>query len=425
MFLLNLGARKTITGQPHGVIHNVSQVPSKILACRPNFDSEMPAGVFVDPELYLHSILDSAQHSNICSNLVSFPWIPGQAPEFKDKEMTLIEWRQELRQSFHWDPNLPGDDDTISTLVESCFDFEVSKGVSALISPAPLIENPEDQLGQQMKWLDLALDMGGGYQLPIYATVALLDELLIHSEPESNNVLQAIVDNIGVRDRIAGINLLVVRSRTSDVRIADKRIVKSLLVLSNEFGATLGLDVLVNFADDLGLFCLAAGAKFFGSGFWRKQRQVHGENYIDTTGGRRFPHLYSARLLADLRSRDDLGAFLDANITYLLDGEYTEGSKELLDALKKGRSSDEVPAWVQSPNNDAAACLHRVQRLTLAAEEMNNSEDKLGLALRWLQNAEMVATYLAHRCQESQFLGNLKHVGVWRTAFEEFAETMD
>ncbi len=421
MFLFNLGHRKTPVGQPHGIIYQVSQVPFEVLARRPNLETDMSKWVFLDPQLYLHSILNPEEHKNACAYLASFPWVSWQAIDCEEG-MSMIEWREKLRQEFIWHKDLPTDRDKITSAIKQCFDLQVAKGVSGLIVPIPLIENLEDNFTTQLKWIDIALDLKGDYDIPLYVTIPLLDELIIHSEPENNMLIETILDQIGTRDSISGIYLLVVKSRVSNIRITEKRIVKTLFLLSYEFGNSMGLSVLVNFVDDLGLFCLAAGAQYFSSGFWKKQRQIYAQDFISPTGGRRYPSFYSARILADFRPQDDLDRLHEAKLIHLFDADYTKASADLLDAFRAGRNSEGVPTWEQAINNDTEANLHRVLRLTNAAEEMNSSKDKLGVALKWLQEAEMRANYLRDRFQEVPLSVNFQHLNVWRLAFEEFLD---
>jgi len=116
----------------------------------------------------------------------------------------------------------------------------------------------------------------------------------------------------------------------------------------------------VNYAESLGLACLAFGAEAYGTGYATKERRLAVSDHVKRGGGFALPKFYSKNVILDLRPEDDLERFQKAELA-LLNSDKTPASEPLLNALKAGKKTGVVVPWRQAKNNVAAAELHYLQ----------------------------------------------------------------
>lgn len=425
-FLLNLGYKWS--GPPRnstdGYVFNPSGI-NREQASRREFQYVDGQWLLFDPQLYLAS-LDGEVCSKTCANLVTYPWFGITIPSYDSAEMSTKDWMTEVKSTTAWNPIIPEEAEAIKAAVRECLQFQVSFGVTHLIVPVPLIENSDDQFGMQLKWIDAAAELKDEFRLPMFATVAISDYLLATYNPSENPLLQTILDNLSV-SALEGVYFLIVQEDASRPRITEKNVVQSLLYVSRIISQLASKVVLVNFADDFGYACIAAGAIGFVGGTTLKNRRMCLSDFTDRTGGAAYPHFYSYSLIGDFLSRDDLKKIRDSRLLRFISDDVTAESESLLRALKAGGDPNDVPDWRQSRNNVATANNHRMLLMhtqTALLSELGHSQ-KTDVILTWLQEAEAHVKLLESRFSESPLSEDGKHVEVWRRAFEGLLNQID
>ena len=424
-FLLNLGFRWS--GLPSQFVDGYVFNPSGLnreQASRREFEYVQGQWLMFDPQMYL-SVLDGGMCTKTCANLATYPWFGVETPAFDSSEMKVTQWMSQVKGSVNWDPVIAENDEDIRRIVQECLQFQIDFGVTHLIAPTPLLDNSDDQFGTQLKWLDAASQLRDESQLPVFATVAVMDYLLSTYEPPKNPLLQTIIDNIAVSE-FEGVYLLVVQEDTPRTRITDKHVVESLLYATRILSEHSNKEVIVNFADDLGYTCIAVGASGFVGGTTSKSRRLCLSDFIDRSGGAAYPKFYSNSLIGDL-SIDDMRKIRDARLLRLIADDVTTASESLFKALQAGDDPNEVPAWRQTRNNVKEANIHRVLLMPRVKTEL----DKLGIRektdtiLYWLQEAEAHVKLMESRFDSSPLSEDGRHVEVWRMAFEAFLNQVD
>lgn len=428
MFLLNIGYQwPNDIGEADGVIINACSMHMEQLVRR-NLEEklgEKPGVVLFDPQLYLAG-LDEDTCNLTCAKLSTYQWFGGSEIEFDSGEISQREWFNQHRESMTWPGTVPIIKKEVLECIRNCFNYQLEIGVTQLIIPVPLVEDPDDEFVQQIFWIDAALELKDDYELPMLATVAFVDQLLIHQPPLENKLAQAIIDNIAVRTELDGIYVLPVQTVDNTTRIDNKRVAEFLLHISYIVGHENEKIVVVNFADAFGYACLGVGGTAYGGGYTTKTKRMNMSDYIEKDGGGgAYPKFYSHNLILDLLSDRDLSKIRDEKLLRFINGDKTEASKDLLETLKQGNSANDLPPWRESKNNVAYATAHRIDRLVKAARNLNridDLEDRENNVLEWLQNAEAYYLLLQKRFSEDPLSDDGRHITVWRAGFEAYLE---
>ncbi len=425
MFLLNLGYRwgSGFSLDVDGYVINPSGINKEQAARRDNLDLTDTQCLLFDPQMYL-SILDGAVHSRTCENLATYPWFGVETPTFNSSEMNTRDWMSQVREQVNWHPVIPTDENNIRNVIRECVEFQKEFGATHLIVPTPLVDNDDDEFGTQLKWLNAAADLKGRFSQPMFATVAISDYLLSARDPHENPLLQTILDNISVSD-FEGAYVVVLQADAPRVRITSKRIAQSLLFMSRVIQRS-SKAVFINYADDLGHACIAAGATGFASGTSFKSRRLCLSDFEDRTGGSTFPRLYSHSLIGDF-SMEDLGQIRDERLLRYIGSDATPIAEPLYAALKARGSAHDVPAWRPSKNNVTAANKHRVMLMAQKARELVQLDEtaQLNSVLHWLQEAEAHGRLLASRFSDNPLDEDGTHVEVWGKAFQIHLDTVE
>ncbi len=421
-FLVNMGYRWAMNFDGvDGYIFNASGF-SKEQANRRPFECFDHQWILFDPQLYLTN-LDGATCNKTCAKLSTYPWFGINVPDFDSQEMNHTEWMDHLKASLSWNPSLPNTAADISSIVNDCLLFQAEFGVTHMIAPTPLVQDPDDQFSVQLQWLSAAAELKNHYNIPIFATVAISDYLLFPHRPANNLLLGTIIDNLTVND-FDGIYLLVVQEAADTLRLIDRNIVESLFYISYIAGKMHSKQIIINFADDLGFACNAIGATAFASGATVKQRRMSLVDFIDRGGGSAYPRLYSHSLIGDFLSEDDLTKIRNARLLRLINRDWTEEADSLLKALVAGETANSVPVWRQSNNNVTQANTHRIVLLKKKITDLNSlsTDNQLEAILTWLQDAEAHTALINNKLSGCPLKEDSRHIKVWREAFENMLD---
>ncbi len=397
-----------------GYIIQACGVDSALLMNARQDHDVLKGNALFDPQLYFAG-LDPVKCINAVSRLATYPWFLSNAPPFDAEKMRPSEFRKEVADVLSLYIKVPSESDGIKTAIAECVGMQRNLGLKSIVIPAPLID--ETGLNTYIKWIDSAIenDCVGDRDL---VTLAICSGSFARSEV----FIDCIIDNISSREAIRGVYVVVI-SDTASKRIEDQAVAEGLLRLSYELGRVVGLKVIINYADDFGLFCRAFGATAFGTCYDLKGRRAYYPDYEETDGwGYRYPYFYSNSLFCDFLSNDHLNQFRNAELLWFFDEDKTDSSRALLTALKEGKSANEVPQWRQEHNRIEAAKEHRMELLTIVNNSIDacDGNEQVRLGVQKIRQAHLRAEYCKGRILPG-VTRNLSHIEVWKNACEGFS----
>jgi hypothetical protein len=421
MFLVNWGAREgdVTPDGPHGLVLLASSLNREDMVRR-EFPTQGADIVVIDPQLYLASGLDPEDCGGACGRLVTHAWFTDGTTDFDSSAMDRRTWARQVRDGAAelWDP-LPGDEAGVRRRAVACIQFQLSQGVSHLVLAAPGCEDPTSDFQEQLAWTRIGLEAAANCDAPILATVCLSQSCLGLRPPEQNPLVQIVADNLTAVEGLSGVYLVVNTTGSDDVRVKDLWAAEALLYLCREISRVAGMQVIVNFADLLGMACLGAGATAFATGYAANRKRLNAADLVDRSGGWSLPKFYSHRTICDYYPERDLSRIRDAGLLRLLASDETVPSQDLLGALRAGDPVSALPAWRESRNNVTAARLHLIARVSAATRGLpTDLNDRRGAILEWLEDAERDGGYLEARFREARLNTDFGHLGVWRAAFQ-------
>ena len=381
-----------------------------------------PDSRIFDPQLYLLT-LEYPECDRAVRRLSTYPWINPNITPY-DEGVSITEWEdQETEQILtEWPYALPQDRAEILERSRRCIEFQIEFGVNSLILPSPLLSDQESDYSYELDWLDAGIEaVPDDCDLPIFATLAISDNCLVHRVPADNELLRSFVDQITARD-IDGLYIVLEQSvGGSTTYLRDRNVAWSLLSICHDVGVRSDLQVIINYADAFGLVCLAAGASIFISGPTTRSRRLCLSDYESRGGGGAFPRLHSSSMLIDLLpERDIQNKILPARLIRLISLDRTSYSAPLIDALSAGHPLATIPEWHERVNNRTASDGHYQEVIARKAEESINADDPISSTMAWLQGAESNAGYLATRFEDDPLSFDHRHISSWRSAFEQF-----
>lgn len=420
MFLLNLGTQWTIPEVTvDGILFAACGVDSHapIRRARP-----ASAGLILfDPQLYMIA-LDIEEARLTCARLSTYPWVPIDAPEYDSDEQRLDEWLRDVGDAIRgvWPPTIPTTPAAISPLVSAALDFQEGLGVSLFLLPAPLTSDPDTDLSAELQWIDAGIQASRGR--PILATVAVSDSLLISRSARENLLIQAIADQITAREELEGVYLVVEQARGESLHLTHPNVARSVLELCHLVAVEGSKKVILNYVDIFGLVSLGAGAFALASGGSVRTRRLHFGDYAARGGGGPFPRFYSHSTVSEYLPQRELERLWRMRLGRLFQGEETPHSQSLLNALRAGTPTVDIPDWREVRNNVRAARAHRIHRLAASARQLVALPlaERRDAILEWLQDAERNVTYINERTENDPLEDDARHVRVWRTAFEDY-----
>jgi len=381
--------------------------------------------VILDPAWYLAS-LDADSCIKWCARLATYPWFPLELPELPPSGYPNKAWQAQLESALphQWPPVCPDDSDAIRRLLDSCLRFQEDFGVTYIVLPFPVIDDPDSNLRREREWLDAAAQCALTTDLPVLLQVAITDSCLITRDPPRNDLLEALVDNLGVRQELSGVYLVLVQVLGQDRAVADHRIAWSLLDICFAMGSWAGQTVVVNYLDDFGLVCTACGATAFGSGYAMKARRINCQDYRQRGGGGAYPRFYSSTTMCEYLPESDLERLRDRKLLRLLQADQTPAAAQLMHVLSSGGRARNVPEWKEETGNTQLAEPHRLQLLHRASQELDSvpAQDKMHYMFQRLQDAERTATYFDSLFPEKPLYDTGRHLTPWRSGFERFME---
>lgn len=422
-FLVNLGYRFAVPESviPDGSIILCSAMPMHQLERR-RIDKRYPhmENRLFDPQLYLAG-LDANASKRHCTYLSSYPWFGvSNLREYQSSSQTQKNWRQEVESKITslWPRNTPTDPEQIKNAIRDCIDFQQRIGCRGIILPSPLTVDPGTSYEIELFWLDSGLEYireNDDFNLPIFATIALADFCIRTYDPPENPLLQLVLDAVSARE-INGVYVVVEQSSaTSDSRhLEDSRALWSILHLTHLFTNDCDLQVGVNFLGQFGLVCLAAGATFWASGWYKSLYRLRLADKL--AGGRAYPSYWAHPAAIDIHLESDFDTLgIEEMVQNIAD--VTLASEGLLQASAQKVAVSNVPAWRYAISNITSAQEHYLLSSVLHNNELFDFQPptRIDVVEEWLEDATRFSA------QISTILGatgrtSTSHVEAWRDA---------
>lgn len=208
-FKLPDGSPSTIAGS----IVAASAIKAARLTRRPFKAHSYLQHRLLDPQMYLAD-LSKDTYSGVVSKLCTYPWFHATAvPEYATKLHGKFEiWEKEFGPKLmdEWLGCVVRDMDTARECARRAIELQIRLECEAVILPGPMTRVASKGLALEMQWLDAGLTAFRSLDLPlpVFATVALTQDLLAGEEPESSPFLATLADQVTARD-VDGVYLVV------------------------------------------------------------------------------------------------------------------------------------------------------------------------------------------------------------------------
>ncbi len=422
MFVLNLGSKWPLASTDD--LRGIVLLPS--LNSVQRVARERPGDfhhVLLDPQLYLAGMV--AEHrTKACARLAGFPWFGVKGlPAFDSATDKRREWEKSVKAKVAsvWPGKVPNAPE------EACrqaLEFQQAVGVTSFIIPTPLLAEREDEASTMGEWIDAGLAAADEMDLaqPLLASVAVSENALNDSAFEGGGALEAVVDQVCARGKLAGVYIVVVQTRSHTHPFENSpNVTRAYLHLTSGFSQAGVGQIVVNFADLAGACCVALGATLFATGASSNQRLVNIEGFKDEGGGIALPWYYSHKSGAEYLTDQHLGPLVKHKLFHRVEDE-TVASAPLNEVLRAGGSAASVAVWAESQNNYGMAYQHFIQRMVEWGTGLRQSKprERFQLVADWLENGEASALYLAARlkAKDEKPVGRRAPLQAWRELLE-------
>lgn len=391
MYLGNLMYHWTSPETLEGVILHTCALSSEQAESRslPVTDSDF---VLIDPCMYLWGL--DASCVKTVSKIDSYSWVP------EEKSDTTIIC-----------------DEDVAQLIDEAIDWQISRGVSLVLIPTPMVTEEEKSVDEFLRWLDIGINQISGYDCECVVTFCIRDIVV-------NDHFDSILDQITARIEIDGIYYLV-DTTYSDGQVVDVAVLDSYLKASYYIGSKLNKRAYINYAGIFGLACLAVGATAFAYSYEAKGRSLNTDNFIDRGGGGAYPWFLSLKTAAYYRPTRDLKRVRDEELLDFFRGDITDASSMLWEALENDDDPSSVVEWSESVNNVKAAKMHQIQLMKKAAVDIGSildQDERIKWVKQWLRDADMTAMYLNEQFRDEPLGDDTRHLAAWKTAFNAFVK---
>ncbi len=373
--------------------------------------------LLLDPQLYLAG-LSAHTCGQKCANLVGYPWFDRHdvAP-YDSGKITQNEYRDQVRGKIDelW-KGLPNRDEDIATAVDEAIHYQLSVGCSEIVLPSPLTIDPGSDYSTEVHWLDLGLKRARALapDLRALATVAVSDICTFSADPDSNRLLETILDHVTAREP-QGVYIVIEQRIDPGYYISSLHTLRTLLRLVGEMQGAGVERIVVSWVGLAGYLSLAAGAHGWASGWYRSERRLKLDDFRDDSGGRAAPAFYSHRLCGEVHT-DDLDRIRDADLLSLIE-EDTPWANDLFRALRAGKKAKTVEQWT---NHAARSHFNSVVIRETDSLLRLPLPSRVEYVKNWLRTAADIADKIS-KADIQHDRTTVDHQATWRKAFDLWA----
>jgi|GEM_PF-3994314 len=418
MFYLNVGYHwdvlREVKDAIRGAIFCASTIDMVAVLRR---ECALPNKVLFDPQMYLLDYeLEPETHLSLVRRLCTYNFFGITRPEFNSSEQNQSEYKQGLSENLNeiWKNKSPHDR-IWGDLVEAAIAFQKLFGVSSYILPSILIRDPEDNLDRFFNRLDEASQHIPDDK-PTYISVALSEAAMAHKPASENELLASLADELTARPEIKHVYIVLASESSNSIRHLNPNAIGGFLALTKLLSEN-KIDVLVNFAESLGIAALGFGAGGYGASYYNKGRALRLSDFVETKGRGAYPNFHSTHLAVDFEAENDLVKVRDCHLLKCLKDSWTPASKNLKKALEAGQSPAVIPGWARTKNNTKLARMQFAHGHSKMGDRKWTPSD----VLDWLQNAEMITDYIDKKTSNNPMSYKFKtaHLKVWRKSVED------
>lgn len=375
----------------------------------------------LDPQLYMASI-DPALDPKTVARLAAYPWFHGQGvPKYDSgRYSNRKDWKKKHEPALvdKWTRTIPTDPATIRAAARSAVEFQLKIGCEVIVLAGPLTTMVDQTLQAELAWIDAGLESCEqlNVKCPVFATIAVSEDVL-QAPALKNPIVHSLSNQVAARNQLAGAYFVLEQLDPNGYFCTSKDALMSLLILVDDLYRGARKNVIVNYVGTFGLVAKAVGAEIWSSGYYLTQRRFSRKR----TDGRARPRYHSMQLAGDIGLEKDLDSIQQAT---LADKFMTPSNADavLRAALKKGKTTANVPEWEYSQSNIGAAQEHYLE----VASDAGTKLEKMAPAERqkwvhdWLRNAVYLVSVLKQKGLVTAAT-DTSHQKVWLDVFEEWS----
>jgi hypothetical protein len=193
-------------------------------------------------------------------------------------------------------------------------DFEISLGVTKLISPTILCDSFNSRWGQiALNIADTALEYHSSLNDP---PPLLISFVIAEQALTPRRDLEAFLDQVTSWE-LEGVYLIIAREESGYSQAFDSQRLAHALYLTHVLGEVNGFEVVNGFADFCGILLRAVGGRAFATGWWQTLRQFNKRSFTKQKPGGSLPRLrYSSGPLLNSIFLSELDQARDAGMLH-------------------------------------------------------------------------------------------------------------
>ena len=376
-----------------------------------------------DPQLYL-SGLDPLTSRTTVAKLASHQWFAQhEVPDYDSQQHgTIKEWKDQHEDDLlaTWRRSPPSGQTQRSECIRAAVAHQVELGCDAIILPSPLTNIAALNYQVEIEWLDAGIEICAEMRVsvPIFATIALADNVLRGIEPIGNPLLHTITSQIASRDELAGAYIVVEQAAEDGYVCTSRETLLSVLLLTDDLSRGAAKQVIVNYMGMFGAVMAAAGVNVWSSGYYLSQRRLKLADFEDKMG-LAMPRYYSLALTGDIGLEHDVGRAFAAGLWPRVRLE-TPASEPLDSALAAGTFPGGAPEWEYRSSNITAAIAHynTVAYKVGTVLDALDQPRRVDFVQRWLDRSMQLADMLNAVGIHNSTSTNMQHPAIWLSAYE-------
>lgn len=380
----------------------------------------------LDPQLYLAGLDPNVARGTVVK-LATFPWFAkhGVPPYDSDKHGSIAKWKREHSDDLvgSWKRKAPRGED-LSNAARAAVQTQLDLGCNAIILPGPLTTAAMQNFSVETDWIDAGLQACKELKVtvPVYATIALSDQVLRNIDPTEYPLLHSITNQVAARDQLAGA-YLVLEQTSDDQYVCTRRdSLMSMLLIVDDLVRGASRQVVVNYLGTFGPVLAAAGATIWSTGYYVSQRRMNLESFDEKVGYAK-PRYFSRQLAGDIGLERDLPSAYKAGLGDKILTETGVGSA-VGKALKAGSYPRSVPEWAYRPSIVQAAMSHYTEVMSTFGAELRSydSARRVDIVHKWLRQAVRLVESLERIGIQRSGVTDIVHQRVWLDVFEEWRQ---
>lgn len=378
-----------------------------------------------DPQLYL-AHLSKDTYSSLVGRLSTYPWfVGGEVPEYSTKQHgKFADWEKQHASKLidHWLGGAATDPGIIAEHVRKAISIQVRLECEFIILPAPMTRIASQGLATEMRWLDIGLSVFNSMDLPlpVFATVAVTQDLLAGADPETSPFLATLADQISARP-IDGVYFVVEQTVDNGYSLRDENTLSAILLFIDDIVRVARRRVIVNHLGPFGAICTAAGAEIWASDYYLSRRRLRLSDLADSTGGSQMPRYFSPYTIGDIGVQSDMDAVRAAGL--LPKVLFTsQAAQELHSVLEAKQPAARVYEWQYEKTRTTAAKAHYLEAAFRIGNKLGNSapQERIIFVRDWLQRAVNLAERLKRAGIGDSYVTELGHQASWLRAYDRF-----